>query len=41
MSDVWFTNPRLEMGPDDFAPDDDGRRGFLEADYDETGEDDV
>ena len=39
MSDVWFTNPRLEMGPDDFAPEFVDWRGRFEADY-ETGEDD-
>ena len=39
MSDVWFTNPRLEMGPDDFAPEPYDWRPSFEADY-ETGEDD-
>lgn len=39
MSDVWFSNPRVVMGPDDFAPDDGDWRGRFEADY-ETGEDD-
>lgn len=32
MSDKWFSNPRLEMAYSDYAPDDDGHRGRLEAD---------
>jgi hypothetical protein len=34
MIDPWFTNPRLEMGPDDYAPDDNESRGRWEASFD-------
>lgn len=42
MSDVWFTNPRLEMLRDDYAPDFYDWRGELEADraLDEVAQED-
>jgi hypothetical protein len=34
MSDVWwFTNPRLEMAADDYAPDPDDSQGRFEMDH--------
>jgi hypothetical protein len=42
MSDPWFTNPRLEMSRDDYAPDYPDWRETFEVDraLDELGQDD-
>jgi hypothetical protein len=42
MSDRWFSNPRLEMAADDYAPEPDDLRGQFEADraLDEVAQED-
>jgi hypothetical protein len=42
MIDKWFTNPRLEMAPSDYARDPDDWRGQFEADraLDEVAQED-